>query len=119
VILGAALAGSTGAAACGVCREDKVAAVYDHGAVERARGAGHVIVFAEVAGEAPAPERVRAARSALARVQGVDRASIRAAEEPAVLSFALDERRRSPAHALAAAERGASGARLRLLEVLR
>jgi hypothetical protein len=110
------LGGST-ALACGFCVEDKVAAVYDHAVVSRAREAGRVMVFAEVEGAGAAGERVRAVRKAAARVKAIDAASIRVSEAPAMVSFALDPRERSPQLALAAAERGAPGARLLLLKV--
>ena len=109
------------ALACGVCVEDKVAAAYDHATATRALGAGRVLVFAEVVGEGDAAARVRSARSATAKVAGVDRASIRTSTAPAVVSFALDPRARSPEAALAQAQRIAGEARfsLALLKVLR
>ena len=108
------------ALACGVCIEDKVAAVYDHGAATRAIGTGRVVVFAEVLGNGDARERVRSARAVAAKLPGVDRASIRTSDAPAVLSFALDPRSSSPEAALALAQRSvAAGWRLDLLKVLR
>jgi hypothetical protein len=54
-------------------------------------------------------------------VKGVVAASVRSAEAPAALSFALDTRVRSPDAALAAVEEAAakSGVKLALLKVLR
>src|SRR5437868_467984 len=91
-----ALPASFGAQACGVCLEDKVAAAYDHATVARALKSGRVMVFAEVAGEGDIHRRVLAVRAAAARVKGVDASSVRAAESPAVVSFALDASQRSP-----------------------
>ena len=109
------------ATACGVCIDDKVAAAYDHAVVTRASERGQVVVFAEVSGRGAAADFVPAARRAAARVSGVVAASVRAAEAPASLSFALDARVRSPEAALAAVEKaaGKSGVRLALLKVLR
>jgi GNAT superfamily N-acetyltransferase len=107
--------------ACGVCIEDKVAAAYDHATVQEARARGEVVVFAEVRGRGTAAKFVAAAREAARRVPGVPAKSVRAAEAPASLSFALDARSRSPEAALAAIERAASAAavKLDLLKVLR
>jgi hypothetical protein len=121
-LAGAALAlAAGGAQACGVCIDDKVAAAYDHAIVSRALERGQVVVFAEVRGRGTAADFVGAARRAAARVPGVAKASVRAAEAPAALSFALDARVRSPAEALAAVEKGAAaaGLRLELLKVMR
>lgn len=109
------------ALACGVCIEDKVATAYDHAVATRAIGAGRVVVFAEVQGEGDAHERVRSARAAAAKVPGVDRASIRSNDAPAVVSFALDPRARTPEAALVLAQRSAGDGRFRLdlLKVLR
>lgn len=109
------------AQACGVCIDDKVAAAYDHEVVMRATDRGQVVVFAEVRGRGAAADFVPAARRAAARVRGVVAASVRAAEAPAALSFALDARVRSPEAALAAVEKAAatSGVKLALLKVLR
>lgn len=109
------------AQACGVCIDDKVAAAYDHEVVTRAADRGQVVVFAEVSGRGTAADFVGAARRAAARVSGVVAASVRSAEAPAALSFALDARVRSPDAALAAVEKGAgkSGVKLALLKVLR
>lgn len=119
--LAAALAAVAPAAlACGVCVEDKVAATYDHGVITRALDRGHVVVFAEVKGRDAAAALTRAARKAARGVRGVDRASVRVAEQPAMLSFAFDGRAGTPAEALAAMERAAaSRVQLQLLKVMR
>ena len=109
------------ATACGVCIEDKVATAYDHALANRALASGRVVVFAEVMGEGDPHARVRSARAAAAKVPGVDRASIRSNDAPAVISFALDPRARAPEAALALAQRSAGEERFRLekLKVLR
>ena len=119
---GAALAlSAAGAFACGVCIEDKVAAAYDHAAVQQALGRGEVVVFAEVRGRGAAKDFVAAARDAAKRVPGVTAQSVRAADAPASLSFSVKPQSRSPEAALAAIERAAStsAVRLELLKVLR
>jgi hypothetical protein len=107
--------------ACGVCVDDKVAAAYDHAVIEQARARGHVMVFAEVRGRGTAAQFVGAARKAAARVWGIAPRSVRVAEAPAALSFALDDGAVSPGEALAAVEKGAhaSGVSLTLLKVMR
>jgi hypothetical protein len=116
----AALLATPVAFACGVCVEDKVAAAYDHGVITRALDRGHVVVFAEVKGRDAAAALTRAARKAALGVRGVDRASVRVAEQPAMLSFALDGKAGTPAEALAAMERAAaSRVQLQLLKVMR
>ena len=109
------------AQACGVCVDDKVAAAYDHAVIDQARTRGHVVVFAEVRGRGTAAQFVGAARKAAARVPGIAPRSVRAAEAPAALSFALDAGVSSPGEALAAVEKGALawGVSLALLKVMR
>lgn len=97
-----------------------MAATYDHAVVTRAIAKGQVVVFAEVSGGGSPATLVKAARRAAARVREVDPGSVRVAETPATLSFAMNGKALSPAAALAAAERGAGGAfRLQLLTVMR
>jgi hypothetical protein len=117
----ALLLAAPAAHACGVCIDDKVAAAYDHAVLEQARARGQVVVFAEVQGRGTAAQFVGAARKAASRVPGVAPGSVRAADAPAALSFALDDRVRSPGQALAAVEKGAalSEVRLALLKVMR
>lgn len=117
--LAALLALAPAAQACGVCIDDKVAATYDHAVVERALERRQVMVFAEVKGPGEAAARVRAAKAAAGRVRGVDASSVRAASEPATISFAFDPRRGDPARAIASMERLGAGVRLELLRVLR
>ena len=106
------------ALACGVCVEDKIAATYDHAVVTGAAAHHRVVVFASVEGAAPAALQSRAVERAAAHVRGVDRASIRTAQFPAAVSFALDPRAQSPRAALAAIERAARPVHLVLLRVI-
>ena len=114
-------AAALAAQACGVCVEDKVAAAYDHAVVERAREKGEVVVFAQVRGRGASAESVGAARAAGKRVSGVVARSVRGSSDLEAISFALDPRVRSPEAALAAVERAAGAAvvKLELLKVLR
>jgi len=116
----AALA-SSGALACGVCVEDKIAATYDHAVVTEAAARRHVVVFAAVEGSGVPAEASRAVKEAAAKLKGVDRGTVRAADSPRALSFALDPRSATPEAALAAIQRAprAAGVRLTLIRVLR
>ena len=77
--------------ACGACVEDKMAATYDHAVVKTAASQGKSMVFCEVRGQV-LPQRLR---KAVARVAGVDLASIRTSTSPPAVSFALDTSVRS------------------------
>jgi hypothetical protein len=116
----AALASSS-ALACGVCVEDKVAATYDHAVVTQAAARHHVVVFAAVEGSGVPAEVLRALKEVAAKLEGVDRGTVRAAESPRALSFALDPRSATQEAALAAIERAprAAGVRLTLIRVMR
>jgi hypothetical protein len=109
------------AAACGVCVDDKVAAAYDHAMVMRAIDRGQVVVFAEVKGPGDAAALTQAARRGARRVRGIDGATVRVAQAPAAIAFALDARVRAPEDALGAVRAAASlpGLDLQLLRVLR
>jgi hypothetical protein len=82
------------ATACGVCVEDKVAAVYDHGAVSRALGAGHAVVFFAIDGplKPGQPTRLSIEKGA-ASAPGVDAGSVRLSVELASVALAYDPRR--------------------------
>jgi hypothetical protein len=100
--------------ACGACVEDKIAATYDHGVVERAAASGDVMVFCEVTGALDA-QRVK---EAVRRVRGVKPQSVRLSAPLAALSFAVDPRVRSPQDAVDAAQRTmASGTRLGIVRL--
>jgi hypothetical protein len=94
LLLAALLGAPAAATACGVCIEDKVAAVFDHGVVERALGAGHHVAFFAVDGlQAPAPDTRRQLEALAASAAGVDRGSARVSVESQSLSVAYDPRR--------------------------
>ena len=86
-----------GAHACGVCVEDRVAAVYDHSVVEGAARRGHAVAFLALVG-APALDatHAQALRDALAAVKGAERATVRVSPESASCSVAFDPARASP-----------------------
>ena len=79
------------ATACGVCAEDKIAAVYDHAAITRSLGAGRTVVFFGF--DAPAQASRAKIEKAAASVAGVDPASVRASLEPGALAIAFDPKR--------------------------
>jgi hypothetical protein len=104
------------ASACGVCVEDKIAAVYDHAVVTRALASGRMVVFAEVRG-APNGGAIERLANAARRTRGVDRETVRTSVEPGALSFALDAMAQEPRDAVASVARQA-GATLTLLRVV-
>ena len=115
------LAASAPVLACGVCIEDRIAATYDHAVVTRAAARHHVVVFAAVEGPGVPSEASLGLRKAAARMKGVDRGTVRAADSPRALSFALDPRASTPDAALAAITRapGVANVRLSLIRVMR
>ena len=100
--------------ACGACVEDKIAATYDHGVVERAAASGDVMVFCDITGALDA-QRVK---EAVRRVRGVKSQSVRISAPLAAVSFAVDPRVRSPQDAVEAAQRTMpSGTRLSIVRL--
>jgi hypothetical protein len=94
LLAAALLAVPAAASACGVCIEDKVAAVFDHGVVTRALNAGHHVAFFAVDGlQAPGPDTRRQIEALAASAAGVDRGSTRVSLESQSLSVAYDPRR--------------------------
>ena len=88
------LAGSPAVLACGVCVEDKIAAVYDHAAVHQALAAKRTVVFFHIDGKLVADERTRRSIAGIARATpGVDAASVRVSCELASMALAFDGRR--------------------------
>lgn len=82
------------ALACGVCVEDKIAAVYDHAAVQQALAAKRTVVFFHIDGKLVVNERSKRAISDIARgTPGVDAASVRVSCELASMALAFDGRR--------------------------
>ena len=85
---------SSQALACGVCVEDKIAAVYDHAAVHQALAAKRTVVFFAIDGKLVVNERSKRAISDIARATpGVDAASVRVSCELASMALAFDGRR--------------------------
>jgi hypothetical protein len=94
VIALAALAFSGASLACGLCIEDKVAAVYDHAVVSRATAANHQVAFFVLEGPLAGTEAEKQLlQSAVASVAGVDAGSARASSELQSVSFAFDPAR--------------------------
>lgn len=80
--------------ACGVCIEDRVAAVYDHEVVTNAIARRHDVVFFDIEGLTNAGNVSRDAVAAMVgAVRGVDKGSVRVSMESASLSFSFDPRR--------------------------
>jgi hypothetical protein len=120
----AALAlGAAAAAACGVCVEDRIAAVYDHAAVRGERARGHAVVFAGIAdaGGRRAPDGAERVRRALGSCAGVEPRSVRITTDAAAAAFAFDPAREPLARLLARLGRtlASHGLRLDTLRVLR
>lgn len=92
----ALLLASGPALACGVCVEDKIAAVYDHAVVQQALAAKHTLVFFAIDGKLVANERTRRSIAEMARATpGVDARSVRVSTELASMALAFDARRTS------------------------
>jgi hypothetical protein len=93
-VMAVLLAGTTGAAfACGYCVEDRVAAVYDHDAVEGAIAQHRHVAFFGIEGDiANAPASRRALVAAVEQGGGV-KGSARVAIENAAISVAYDPAR--------------------------
>jgi hypothetical protein len=90
----ALLLASSQVLACGVCVEDKIAAVYDHAAVHQALAAKRTVVFFHIDGKLVVDERTKRSISSIARsTPGVDGASVRVSCELASMALAFDGRR--------------------------
>jgi len=79
------------ATACGVCAEDKIAAVYDHASITRSLGAGRTVVFFGF--DAPAQASRAKIEKSAASVAGIEPASVRASLQPGALAIAFDPKR--------------------------
>ena len=97
--------------ACGVCVEDRVAAVYDHAIVVRALERRHEVAFLAI--EETLPARAELRRS-IEAAQGVDRGTARVSLESASLSFAYDPRRAGFGAVLASVEKKLAPRNLKL-----
>jgi hypothetical protein len=106
---------STTALACGVCVEDKVAAVYDHAAVTHALGAGRTVVFFAIDGDIKPTQRLAIQKAA--SVRGVDAQSVRVSVELSSLALAFDPRRATLVQVQAEVERRLRPLGLSLLEM--
>jgi hypothetical protein len=81
---------ATVAEACGHCHGDKVAAVYDHEVLQKAKREGKHVAYAEVIGAVPDDMLARdTLRSAIAATAGIDKSSIRVSSNPAAVAFAF------------------------------
>ena len=110
-----AAAQSWNALACGVCVEDRVAAVYDHAIVVRALERRHEVAFLAIEEALPArAELRRSIEAAIEAAQGVDRGTARVSLESASLSFAYDPRRAGFGAVLASVEKKLAPRNLKL-----
>ena len=80
---------ATGAAACGYCVEDKIAATYDHSVVTQALARHHHVVFFHVDGTA-SRRRIEEAAHA---TRGIDAGTARVSADLLTVSFAFDPTR--------------------------
>ena len=104
VALALAMAAQT-ALACGICVEDRVAAVFDNAAVDAALAKKRHLAFFGVVGALPAtPESRKAITEALAAGGGI-KGTVRVSLESASASAAYDPARTSLAALRAGAER--------------
>jgi hypothetical protein len=92
-ILAILLAGAGASHACGVCVEDKMAAVYDHATIARALDQKHHVAFFHVDGSLAAGEATKQALLRFAESADTDKGSARVSVESASLAVAFDPRR--------------------------
>ena len=112
----AALLAPAAAIACGVCVEDKIAAVYDHAAVQQALAAKRTVVFFHIDGKLVVDERSKRSIAEAARATpGVDPASVRVSCELASMALAFDGRRTNLAKVQESLEKRLSARGLALL----
>lgn len=110
----AILLASGAAQACGVCVEDKMAAVYDHAVVTRALAQKHQVAFFHVDGKL-VPGDVRGLEALAAAVSGADKGSARVSVESASLAVAFDPQRASVMQLQQALERKLAPKKLSLM----
>lgn len=80
--------------ACGHCIEDRIAAVYDHAAIERAFARQHHVAFFAIEGELQANSAQRAVlERALKKIPGVDAMNLRLSVETASFAVSFDPAR--------------------------
>ena len=116
VALGALLLAATHAQACGVCVEDKMAAVYDHAVIGKALGQKHHVAFFHVDGPLMAGEATkRALEQAAGTSSAADKGSVRVSVESASLAVAFDPQRFPVATLQSDLERRLSAKKLSLM----
>jgi hypothetical protein len=99
--------------ACEICVEDHVAATYDYAVIAGAEAAGRKVLFVAVRGkDAAAPATEAVIRQALAKVPGVDLASMRFSVFPSAASFAWNPKHSGSADVLRAVNGGLGGSGL-------
>jgi hypothetical protein len=95
-VLAAQLACAAPARACGVCVEDKMAAVYDHAVVAQALARKHQVAFFHIDGMIlPGDATKRWLESVAASTASVDAGSVRVSVETTSMSVAFDPKRAS------------------------
>jgi hypothetical protein len=92
ILLALALA-SPAALACGICVEDRVAAVFDNAVVDQALGARRHVAFFGVEGSLPATRESRRALLDALYASGAAKGSARVSLESASISAAFDPSR--------------------------
>src|SRR5690242_20511401 len=76
------------AAACGYCVEDKIAAVYDHAALQQAKAHRQSVVYFAIDGAIRDPGKVL--EKTIESAPGVQKGSVRVSVEAAALAVAFD-----------------------------
>jgi hypothetical protein len=76
--------------ACGACDEDKIAATYDHGVIDRAIARHHQVVFVAIDAKSSAAQIGRRVTAAAPKVRGFVTGTLRISAAPPAFSFALD-----------------------------
>ena len=115
--LAVVLAAALPAAACGICIEDRVAAVYDQPTVDRAVGRHQEVVFFALNGSLEATPATRRAVTAALERAGI-RGTVHVSLESATASVAFDPKRASVASIASTGDRALAAQSLKL-EALR
>jgi hypothetical protein len=93
MLLFALLAAPFTASACGLCVEDKIAAVYDHAAVTRALAAKRTVAFFAIEGAIPpGAAALRRITAMVSSVPGLDKDGVRLSLDAASLAISFDPR---------------------------
>jgi hypothetical protein len=83
--------GATQALACGYCVEDKIAAVYDHAALQQAQAHRQSVVYFAIDGAIR--DSGKALEKMIESAPGVQKGTVRVSVEAAALAVAFDPRR--------------------------